>query len=127
MILAEFDGADPDFDIDELVTMWAAVKRESVTNDELAKRRDTSAEAHRRCWLDLYRPFNALHSGAAEALYLDQPNPLGWQPFDDTRDVLETLSARDVPIGVVSDTELARANNCSAVRTIVLDSRGIVR
>ncbi len=90
-------------DVAVLSRVWAEVKRESVTPNELAKRRDSSAEAHRRCWLELLRPFDRFHTGAAEAIYLDQPNPAGWQPFDDTLEVLETLSARGVPIGVVSD------------------------
>ena len=81
----------------------AEVKRESVTASELAKHRDSSAEAHRLCWLDLLRPFDNFHPGAAEAIYLDQPNPAGWHPFDDTLEVLKTLSDRDIPIGVVSD------------------------
>ncbi len=100
VLLAESDTV---VDVAALSRVWAEVKRESGTPGELAKRRDSSAEAHRRCWLDLLRPFDRLHPGAAEAIYLDQPSPAGWHPFDDTLDVLGTLSARDIPIGVVSD------------------------
>ncbi len=100
VLLAERDTV---VDVAALSRVWAEVKRESVASSELAKRRDSSAEAHRRCWLDLLRPFDRLHPGAAEAIYLDQPNPAGWHPFDDTLEVLSTLSARGIPIGVVSD------------------------
>lgn len=86
-----------------LASVWAEVKRESWTGSELAKRRDSSAEAHRRCWLNLLRPFDVFHPGAAEVIYLDQPNPVGWHPFDDTLEVLETLAVRGIPVGVVSD------------------------
>lgn len=94
---------DIGFDLAALSQMWDEVKRESVTPNELAKHRDSSAEAHRRCWLDLLRPFDRFHPGAAEAIYVDQPNPAGWHAFADTLEVLDTLSARGIPIGVVSD------------------------
>lgn len=96
-------ASDSVLDIAALSELWAEVKRKSVTPDELAKRRDTSAEAHRRCWLDLLRPFDRVHPGASEMIYLDQPNPAAWHAFDETIEVLESLSARDIPIGVVSD------------------------
>jgi FMN phosphatase YigB (HAD superfamily) len=86
-----------------LSELWSEVKRESVTPHELAKCRDTSAEAHRRCWTELLQPFNAFHPHAAELLYADQPNPIGWHTYDDTVEVLTALHERGIPIGVVSD------------------------
>jgi HAD superfamily hydrolase (TIGR01493 family) len=87
----------------ELARVWEDVKRTSWTPEELAKRRDSSAEAHRRCWIELLRPFDAFHSGAAELLYADQPNPLGWHVYEDTARVLRTLHDNGIPVGVVSD------------------------
>jgi FMN phosphatase YigB (HAD superfamily) len=92
-----------EFDPVALARVGTEVKRESVTPGELAKGRDTSAEAHRRCWLSLLRPFDAFYPDASELIYLDQPNPAGWHPFPEMLDVLEALSATGIPIGVVSD------------------------
>lgn len=100
LLVAEQDTV---LDAAELSRVWAEVKRESWMPSELAKHRDSSAEAHRRCWLDLLRPFDSFHPGAAEVIYADQPNPAGWQAYDETVEVLRTLAASGVPIGVVSD------------------------
>ncbi len=99
------DGASHANGVDHvaLANVWSEVKRAAATPQELAKHRDSSAEAHRRCWVELLRPFNEFHPNAAEMLYADQPNPVGWEPYDDTIEVLETLHANGVPIGVVSD------------------------
>ncbi len=36
-------------------------------------------------------------------IYDDQPDPLGWHPFAETIEVLETLGTCGIPVGVVSD------------------------
>jgi HAD superfamily hydrolase (TIGR01509 family) len=86
-----------------LRALWHDVKRASGSTEELARQRDASAEAHRRCWLELLRPFDELHPDLAEMLYEDQPNPEGWRPFPEAVEVLRTLSELGIPIGVVSD------------------------
>ena len=78
-----------------------------MSASELAKRRDSSAEAHRRCWTELYRPFDALAPDADPPLsvhiYNDSPNPEGWRPYSDTVPVLCALAEAGIPIGVVTD------------------------
>ena len=87
--------------------LWAEVRARSVSASELAKRRDSSAEAHRRCWTELYRPFDALAPDADPPLsvhiYNDSPNPEGWRPYSDTVPVLCALAEAGIPIGVVTD------------------------
>lgn len=94
---------DTHVDSAELARVWDSVKLESVTPAELLKGRDRSSEAHRRCWTELLRPFNEFHPEAAEIVYRDQPNPVGWRAFEETAEVLQTLHSRGVPIGIVSD------------------------
>lgn len=87
----------------DLERLWVDIKKRSVTADELAKHRDSTQEAHRRCWVELLRPFDVYMPKAAETFYEDQPNPEGWRAFPDTVEVLRVLGAHGVPIGVVSD------------------------
>ncbi len=96
-------GADGELDATTLNSVWLEVKRKSATPAELAKCRDSSAVSHRRCWVDLLSPFNAFHPNAAQMIYDDQPDPLGWHPFAETIEVLETLGTCGIPVGVVSD------------------------
>lgn len=99
--IAHAMGASPAYD--DLAVAWRAVKVESTTPDELSKRRDSSAEAHRACWVALLAPFEDLHPGLAVAIYDDQPDPLGWHAFSDTAALLHGLLSRGVPVAVVSD------------------------
>ena len=92
-----------DADVSVLAQTWNDVKAASGTAQELAKRRDCSAEAHRRCWVELLQPFNAYHPSAALMMYGDQPNPVGWEPFPETVEVLHAVARARLPIGVVSD------------------------
>jgi putative hydrolase of the HAD superfamily len=91
-------------DPDELAQAWADVRRRSFLPEELAKQRDLSAERHRTCWMDLLAPLDAIGQGLAAHVYEAESSPRGWRPYPDARDVLEALTARRVPIGVVSDT-----------------------
>lgn len=83
--------------------VWVAVRLRSREPDELAKGRDVSAEAHRRCWLDLLAPLDNLAPGLARFTYGFESSARGWQPYPDTRGVLTELRARGIPVGVVSD------------------------
>ena len=87
--------------------LWSRIRDASRTPEELAKRRDCSAEAHRSCWTALYRPVDVLAPGLdpllSERLYDDQRNPVGWHAFPDTVEVLRALHAAGVPLAVVSD------------------------
>jgi FMN phosphatase YigB (HAD superfamily) len=75
----------------------------SRTPAELAKGRDLSPAAHRRCWLALWAELDALAPGLAEALYEFETSAQGWMPYSDTRAFMETLAARSIPLVVVSD------------------------
>ncbi len=93
---AEVDAAAIDSILD---AVWAA----SATPAEQAKGRDLSPEAHRRCWTELFRPFDRLAPGLAERMYTEISNPGAWSPYPDTIDTIERLHGRGVPLGVVSD------------------------
>lgn len=88
-------------------SLWSRMADASRTPEELAKRRDSSAEAHRACWTALLRPVDVLAPGLEPALsvrlYEDQRNPVGWHPFPETVEVLRALSDRGIPLAVVSD------------------------
>jgi HAD superfamily hydrolase (TIGR01509 family) len=87
--------------------LWTSIRAASVTPEELGKRRDCSAEAHRSCWTALYRPVDALAPGLdpplSHRLYDDQRDPHGWHPYAETVAVLRALHDRGVPVAVVSD------------------------
>ena len=104
--LAAQCGVDLDGDLRHL-RLWAEVRARSVSASELAKRRDSSAEAHRRCWTELYRPFDEFAPDADPPLsvriYNDSPNPDGWHLYSDTVPVLCALTDAEVPVGVVTD------------------------
>ncbi|MCU1428352.1 MAG: hydrolase [Actinomycetia bacterium] len=91
-------------DTAELASVWAQIRRQSFLPEELAKQRDLSAELHRSCWMELLAPLDVLAIGLAAHVYEGESSPRGWRPYPDTHDVLAGLAARNVPIGVVSDT-----------------------
>jgi len=75
----------------------------SSTPEEQAKGRDLSPEAHRRCWTDLFHPFDRLSPGLPERVYAEISNPEAWSAYPDTIETLRQLNRRGIPIGVVSD------------------------
>jgi len=83
---------------------WLGVRERSRGAEEMAKGRDLSPLAHRRCWLDLFAPFDDVAPGLAEALYAHETSPAGWVPYPDAPFVVEALAGRGVAMGVVSDT-----------------------
>jgi FMN phosphatase YigB (HAD superfamily) len=101
---AEFRNVrSEELDETRLVGVWASIRRHSREPAEIAKGRDLSAAAHRRCWLELLAPLDDLASGLAEFAYELQASPRGWEPYPDTRDVLVELARREIAVGVVSD------------------------
>lgn len=96
-------GSDATVSDADLRALAASVRERARTPEEIAKGRDLSEEAHRRCWLDLLAPFDDVAPGLAAHLYEAEIGADGWVPYPDTVPVLEALAARGVPIGVVSD------------------------
>jgi HAD superfamily hydrolase (TIGR01509 family) len=101
---AEFEKASGrHVNADAFGAAWETVRLRARQPDELAKGRDVSAAAHRRCWLDLLAPLDDLAPGLAEFTYGFESSARGWQPYPDARDVLTELRTRGIPVGVVSD------------------------
>jgi len=84
--------------------LWLGVRAESRTALAMSKGRDLSAEVHRRCWLELFEPFESIAPGLADALYAHETSAAGWEPYPDAALLLERLSVAGIPLGVVSDT-----------------------
>jgi len=87
----------------DFAATWANIRERSRQPDELAKGRDLSADAHRRCWLDLLAPLDELATGLARFAYEYECSSKGWRPYPDAKKVLEVLREREIPVGVVSD------------------------
>ncbi len=83
--------------------LWEAARLRSRSTEELSKGRDLSAELHRSCWLELWSELDDVCPGVAAALYDHETSAAGWQPYPDTRVVLEELARRRIPVIVVSD------------------------
>ena len=90
-------------DSDRISGLYHGAFARSRRAEELAKGRDKSSEAHRRCWLALWSELDAEVPGSAEALYAFETSAAGWVPFPDTPSFLGELRAREVPLVVVSD------------------------
>jgi FMN phosphatase YigB (HAD superfamily) len=86
----------------EASTLWDKIQRHARTPEEIARGRDLSEDAHRRCWLALYQPADELAPGISEELYAAERD--GWSPYEDTVQVLRALRAAQVPVAVLSDT-----------------------
>ena len=68
--LAQFrDASGVDVDPVAFASASATIRHRARQPDELAKGRDLSAEAHERCWLELFAPLDGLASGLAEFVY----------------------------------------------------------
>jgi HAD superfamily hydrolase (TIGR01509 family) len=101
---AEFGTASgTDVDPGALAATWDEIRERSRQPEALAKGRDLSAEAHRRCWLELLTPLDDLASGLAEFVYGLECSSRGWRPYPDAAGVLAELRRRGIPVGVVSD------------------------
>lgn len=85
--------------------LWETVLARQSTLEELAKGRDLSAARHREVWTQLYRDAGAdqLMTGLSDAIYDLTVHPGSWELFPDALPVLEALTRRGIPIGIVSD------------------------
>jgi FMN phosphatase YigB (HAD superfamily) len=84
--------------------IWDGIQARARTPEEIAKGRDLSEEAHRRCWTALYSAADVIAPGMGERLYAAERDPARWAPYPDTVAVLRELAERGIPVGVVSDT-----------------------
>jgi len=102
--VAQFrDASGVDVDPVAFASVSATIRHRARQPEELAKGRDLSADAHERCWLELFAPLDGLAPGLAEFVYGCESSPKGWRPYPDTGTVLAELHRRRIPIGVVSD------------------------
>jgi HAD superfamily hydrolase (TIGR01493 family) len=70
---------------------------------DLWRDRDLTDEHHRACYTALAREAQLPDPALAEALYDRACHPIAWQPYPDTRHVLQELRRRGVPTAVVSN------------------------
>jgi putative hydrolase of the HAD superfamily len=93
-------------DVDEVTArrIWREIQDNARTAAEIAKGRDLSAAAHRECWTALYSAADVVADGLGAVLYEREISADAWQPFPDTRPVLDALSGAGVPMVIVSDT-----------------------
>lgn len=99
-------AADLGVEVDDEMArrLWDEIQARARTPEEIAKGRDLSEEAHRRCWTALYSAADVVAPGMGERLYAAERDPARWTPYVDTVPVLRELAGRGVPVGVVSDT-----------------------
>jgi HAD superfamily hydrolase (TIGR01549 family) len=83
--------------------MWDEVWAVGKTPEEIAKGRDLSMEAHERVWSDLFSRFDRVVPGLSRAVYERVMDPHSWVPYADTRSTLESVRARGLKVGVVSN------------------------
>ena len=105
MALAAAAGITIDRERVEAITR--AIDEEARSPQELAKGRDLSAEAHRRCWTSLLRPLDALtprlDPPLSQRAYDDACSGTSHQLFPDTLRCIEKLAAMGIPIDMVND------------------------
>ncbi|WP_328321644.1 HAD family hydrolase [Streptomyces sp. NBC_00388] len=65
--------------------------------------RDRSAELHQAAYTGLARQVELPDPALYDALYARHKAPLAWSPYPDTAEVLATLHARGIGVGVVSN------------------------
>ncbi|WP_431954893.1 HAD family hydrolase [Actinacidiphila sp. bgisy167] len=81
----------------------AAPERVPARLERLWRERDLSAEHHRAAYTALAREAELPWEEAYAALYDRHMEPAAWSPYPDTREVLEELRRRGVPVAVVSN------------------------
>jgi len=77
-----------------------------VMPDHLASlyaERDLSVENHRAVYAGLLSRVTTPHPGLAEALYEEMLTPRGWVAYADARPVIDTLKARGIRVGLISN------------------------
>jgi FMN phosphatase YigB (HAD superfamily) len=94
-------------DLAHVRRITAEVLAAAKTPEELSKGRDLSMAAHRACWTHLYEPFDVLapelDPRLSTQIYDDATTGEAFNPFPDTIRCIDTLTALNVPMGVVSD------------------------
>ncbi len=79
----------------------------SASDEEVAKGRDLSSDAHRRCWTSLYTAFDhlapELNPPLSVRFYDDAASGEAHVPYADTIRCIDALHDMGVPMGVVSD------------------------
>jgi HAD superfamily hydrolase (TIGR01509 family) len=69
----------------------------------LYEQRDLSSRAHRAAYVGLLSTVDHPRPGIAEAIYEQILQPSGWVPYADAHQTIESLQARGVPLGLVSN------------------------
>jgi len=95
--------AEAGADEETAARMWDEIWAASKTAEELAKKRDTSREAHRAAWSSLFARADAVAEGLSQLLYDRVMDPINWIPYPDTGGVLRALDDAGVRVGVVSN------------------------
>jgi HAD superfamily hydrolase (TIGR01509 family) len=67
------------------------------------ERRDLDAQLHRKAYAEVLRQSGVPTVRQAERLYRRLIDPMEWTPYPDTEDVLRSLSAQRIPVGVISN------------------------
>src|ERR1039457_3679012 len=74
-------GVDLDATVAE--ELWDRVQTEARSPEAMSRGRDLSPDAHRREWLRLWAPADAVVSGLAERIYLAERDPATWELYPD--------------------------------------------
>ncbi len=96
-------AADAGVDVDA-VELAAAIDGAAMTDAERALGRDLDAAVWDARWRVLYGAADALAAGLGDRIHTAMHDPMQWHPYASTTNVLRTLSAAGVRLGVVSNT-----------------------
>lgn len=83
--------------------VWTDIWAASKTEQEHAKGRDLSRDAHRRVWTDLFERAQTRIPGIERILYERVMKPSSWEPYADAEPTLRALRERGLKIGIVSN------------------------
>ncbi|MFQ6395994.1 HAD family hydrolase [Nocardia sp. KC 131] len=67
------------------------------------ERRDLDPQLHRKAYAEVLRQSGVPTVRQSERLYRRLIDPMAWTPYPDTEDVLTSLSAQRIPVGVISN------------------------
>jgi HAD superfamily hydrolase (TIGR01509 family) len=88
---------------EDAMALWEDVWRRADAPEALRAGRDLSPTRHRREWIELLRPTEAVAHRLSEVLYEAIFHPSNWVPYRDVADVLSGVQASGLRIGVVSN------------------------
>jgi len=86
----------------EARALWTELWEAGKTPEEVASGRDLSLEQHRASWTRLFGRADSRVPGISARLY-ELMDPYRWTVYQDTRPTLETLRARGLRLGLVSN------------------------